>query len=108
MLPTTPLRSTRNWSHATSSPTSAVEVKSNEKKRALLAIEIVVGSWDEAIPGSIAHAVSWCAGKRRERISWLSCIWPVLNSSSPRSRFADKLLGPGRSELEKRLLADTC
>src|SRR5436305_101442 len=45
MLLTTPLRSTRNWSHATISPTSAVEGKRNERKRSLLAIELVVGSW---------------------------------------------------------------
>jgi hypothetical protein len=52
----------------------------------------VAGSSNEAIPGSIARAVSLCGGKRKWRIIWLSCIWPVLNSSSPRPRFSDKFL----------------
>jgi len=48
----------------------------------------------EITPGSIARAVSSFGGRRRWRIIVLSFIWPVLNSSSPRSQFSDKLLEP--------------
>ncbi len=52
----------------------------------------VAGSLNEAIPGSIARAVSSFGGRRRWRIISLSFIWPVLNSSLLRYWFSDKLL----------------
>jgi len=45
MPPMTPLPSTRNCLHGTTSRMSAVEAKRNEQKRSLLGIVLVVGWW---------------------------------------------------------------
>src|SRR5258708_25232729 len=57
----------------------AVVDKKSRRKYVFLVIVLAAGWWNALIPGSIAPVGSWCAGRRKWRITSLFFTSPVLN-----------------------------
>lgn len=93
---TTPKSYARRSRREATRRTSVLGTGDTRARSAIQAGRRAAGWWSGRTRGSTAPGVYWCAGRRRPRTIWHSCILPAPNSSSPNYRFPDKDLGCSR------------